>query len=101
MIYSLFLPGTFDDVTEMRVLEWHGDVGMRFDRDALIVELETHKAVIEVRAGQPGVLRKRLREEGGWCPLQSTLAIVSDEPDEPIPDAAESLDHLPLRFAIA
>jgi pyruvate/2-oxoglutarate dehydrogenase complex dihydrolipoamide acyltransferase (E2) component len=101
LIYSLFVPGTFDDVREMRVLEWHGDEGTRFDRGALIVELETHKAVFEVRADQPGVLRRRLLEEGGWCPLESTIAILSDDPDEPIPDPIEALDPLPVRFAIA
>jgi pyruvate/2-oxoglutarate dehydrogenase complex dihydrolipoamide acyltransferase (E2) component len=101
LIYCLFVPGTFDDVREMRVLEWHGDAGTRFERGALIVELETHKAVIEVRADQPGVLRRRLLEEGAWFSLESTLAILSDDPDEPVPDSIEALDPLPVRFAIA
>ena len=65
MIYKISVPAVAD-VEEIRVLEWHGEPGHRFDSGDLVVELETHKAIVEVRAGQPGVLREVLwRPENG------------------------------------
>lgn len=58
MIYLLAVPGPIEDVEEVRVLEWHGEPGHAFAAGDLIVELETHKALVEVRAGQPGVMRR-------------------------------------------
>lgn len=54
MIYSLTLPMGIEDVEEVRVLEWHGEPGHQFQAGDLVVELETHKALIEVSAGQAG-----------------------------------------------
>lgn len=101
MIYTLHIPGTLEDTREVRVLEWHGVPGDAFAAGALVVELETHKAVIEVRAGQPGVLRHRACEEGDWCPLGALLALFSDAPAEPLPEDATGVADLEARFAIA
>lgn len=100
MIYSLNVPATLEDVREVRLLEWHGDVGHRFEAGDLVVELETHKAVFEVRAEQIGHMRARFVEEGDWCPLDAALAVLSDEADEAVPDAPDGLARLPARFRI-
>ena len=91
MIYRLFVPTTIEDNDAVRVLEWHGKVGEVVQPGALVVEVETHKALIEVRAAQAGILRERCREAGAWCPLGEMLAIFSDTPDEPV-----GADGLPL-----
>jgi pyruvate/2-oxoglutarate dehydrogenase complex dihydrolipoamide acyltransferase (E2) component len=101
VIYRLIVPGTFEDFAEVRVLEWHVEPGESFTPGMLIVELETHKAVIEVRAGQTGVLRVRAFEEGGWCPRDGVLAVVADGNDEPLPSTPEALDLMAARFALA
>lgn len=100
MIYSLIVPGTIEGMDKVRVLEWRGDLGDRFEPGDLIVELETHKAVIEVRAEQSGVLRQRLYEEGTWCPLDMSVALLSDGPDEPLPATTEDIAGLPASFSI-
>jgi pyruvate/2-oxoglutarate dehydrogenase complex dihydrolipoamide acyltransferase (E2) component len=100
MIYSLAVPGPIEDVEEVRVLEWHGDVGRAFDVGELIVELETHKALVEVRAGQAGVLRQVLCEEGDWRPLGAPLAVLSDDPAEALPDAPDGLAVLTVQFEV-
>ena len=64
MFYKLIIPGPIEDVDEVRVLEWHGSIGREFQPGDLMVEFETHKAVVEVRAGQSGVLRSILSREG-------------------------------------
>ena len=76
MIYQLLVPGPIKNVAEVRILEWHGAPGKVFSPGDLIVELETHKAVIEVRAGQRGVSacnsqRRRRVAENRRCACRS------------------------------
>ena len=87
MTYTLVVPGPLEDVDEVRVLEWHGEPGRRFERGDVIVELETHKAIVEVRAAQTGILRHIVHAEGAWQRLGEPLAILSDDADEPLSDA--------------
>ena len=99
MFYKISVPPVAD-VEEIRVLEWHGDIGHRFNPGDLVVELETHKAIIEVRAGQPGVLRKILSDAGNWQQIGLPLGLMSDEESEALPDAAESIVDLAVDFEI-
>jgi pyruvate/2-oxoglutarate dehydrogenase complex dihydrolipoamide acyltransferase (E2) component len=100
MIYKLIVPGPIDHVDEARVLEWRGAPGRAFAPGELIVELETHKAVIEVRADQPGILRHILCETGGWQKVGKPLAVLSDDASEDLPDSAEALDALAVVFEL-
>ena len=100
MIYQLQVPGPLKDVEEVRILEWHGMPGTPFAPGEMIVELETHKAVVEVRAGQQGHLRRILCEEGAWQKIGAPLAIFSDSPDEHIPEMADELTALAVSFAV-
>jgi pyruvate/2-oxoglutarate dehydrogenase complex dihydrolipoamide acyltransferase (E2) component len=100
MICKLVVPGPIEDVDELRVLEWHGDIGHAFAKGALIVELETHKAVVEVRAGQPGILRRVLCEAGSWEKIGNPLAILSDVPAEPLPDSLDDVAPWLVDFEI-
>jgi pyruvate/2-oxoglutarate dehydrogenase complex dihydrolipoamide acyltransferase (E2) component len=84
----------------VRVLEWHGAVGRAFGTGELVVELETHKAVIEVRAGQPGVLRGILSEAGQWQRIGEPLAVLTDEPDERVPASPGELGLWLVAFEI-
>jgi pyruvate/2-oxoglutarate dehydrogenase complex dihydrolipoamide acyltransferase (E2) component len=93
MIYGLIVPGSFDEVTEMRVLEWHGQPGQDIAPGQLVVELETHKVVVEVRAGAHAILREILCAAGGWQKAGAPIAFLSDRPDEPLPASAEGLDQ--------
>ena len=101
MIYQLVVPGPLEDVEEVRVLEWHGAEGRRFAPGDMIVELETHKAVVEVRAGQSGVLRRILRGPGDWQALGSPLALLSDDTEEKLPDAIDDLASWPVNFEVS
>ena len=94
MIYKLAVPGPIEDVEELRVLEWHGTPGTAFAKGAMIVELETHKAVVEVRAGRAGVLRQILCAAGEWEKVGRPLALFSDDAAEPLGDAEASVPLL-------
>lgn len=100
MIYQLPVPYPVQDVEEMRVLEWHGETGHVFAPGDLVVELETHKAIVEVRSKHRGVLRAILCEAGGWEKAGKCLAVLSDEPDEPVTGAHDTLAPWLVEFEV-
>jgi pyruvate/2-oxoglutarate dehydrogenase complex dihydrolipoamide acyltransferase (E2) component len=91
MIYQLVVPGPIEDVEETRVLEWHGEEGQEFKTGQLLVELETHKAVVEVRLTHAAVLRRILCQPGDWQQVGKPLGLLSDAPTEELP-AQEGTD---------
>jgi pyruvate/2-oxoglutarate dehydrogenase complex dihydrolipoamide acyltransferase (E2) component len=101
MIYALTVPGPIEDVEEVRVLEWHGAPGRAFAAGELMVELETHKALVEVRAGEPGVLRQILCAEGDWQAVGLPLALLSQDAGEALPGTAEGLTALAVDFEVS
>jgi pyruvate/2-oxoglutarate dehydrogenase complex dihydrolipoamide acyltransferase (E2) component len=101
MIYKLSVPVVADDVEEFRVLEWHADVGQAFSPGDLIVELETHKAVVEVRAGQTGIFRQAFIPAAGWCKINVPLALFSDDTAEELPQEADLASDLLVDFDVS
>lgn len=99
MFYKISVPPVAD-VEEIRVLEWHGDPGHQFKAGDLVVELETHKAIVEVRAGQDGVLRKVLSDAGNWQQIGLPLAILSDGVTEALPEDLNAVADLAVEFEI-
>jgi pyruvate/2-oxoglutarate dehydrogenase complex dihydrolipoamide acyltransferase (E2) component len=101
MIAKLIVPGPIEDLEEIRVLEWHRAEGDTVRPGELLLELETNKAVVEVRLAEPGILRRILAREGEWRALGSPLALFSDSPDLPLPEAPfDSLEILPVEFDV-
>jgi pyruvate/2-oxoglutarate dehydrogenase complex dihydrolipoamide acyltransferase (E2) component len=101
MIYFLSVPGPIEDVEEVRVLEWHGRMEQMFGVGELIVELETHKALVEVRAGQRGILRRILCANGEWQSIGQPLALLSDDLNEALPNTADGLTAMAVHFEIS
>ena len=100
MIYALSVPGPIADVDQVRVLEWHGEPGQLFVVDQLVVELETHKAIVEVRAGQEGYLRSILSQAGDWREIGKPLGLFSDTADESLPTSPDDASSLLVNFEI-
>lgn len=100
MIYQFTVPAAVPGVEEIRVLEWHLEVGSAIEAGALLVELETHKAVIEVRAAQAGVLRELLGQSGDWLKIGLPLAIFSTDASEPIPADKSGAETLMVDFEV-
>ena len=101
MIYQLVVPGPIEDVEEIRVLEWHAGEGRAFASGELLVELETHKAIVEVRATRDGVLRRIVCPAGDWQKIGKALALLSDADGEGLPDdVGPGIETLPVEFEI-
>jgi pyruvate/2-oxoglutarate dehydrogenase complex dihydrolipoamide acyltransferase (E2) component len=89
-----------DDIAEIRILEWHGEPGRAFRSGELLVEFETHKALVEVRAAQAGVLRRVLASAGDWVEIGAPIGLLSDSLDEPLPDSLDAIADMPVEFLI-
>jgi pyruvate/2-oxoglutarate dehydrogenase complex dihydrolipoamide acyltransferase (E2) component len=100
MIYQLTVPAAVPGVEEIRILEWHQEVGGTIAAGELLVELETHKAVIEVRAGQAGVLRQILAQPGDWRTIGLPLAFFSSDAGEEIPADAAGAIAMAVEFEV-
>jgi pyruvate/2-oxoglutarate dehydrogenase complex dihydrolipoamide acyltransferase (E2) component len=100
MIHQLTVPAAAPGVEEIRILEWHKEPGAAVAIGDLIVELETHKAVIEVRAGQAGVLRQILAQPGDWRTIGLPLAIFSSEANENLPADGATVEALVVEFEV-
>lgn len=64
-------------------------------------ELETHKALVEVRAGQPGLLRRIVVDAGGWQKIGLAIAYLSDDQAETIPDDGKLARDMLVEFEIS
>jgi pyruvate/2-oxoglutarate dehydrogenase complex dihydrolipoamide acyltransferase (E2) component len=82
MIYQLVVPA--GGVEELRLLQWHKAEGESVDADELVVELETDKAIVEVRSERACVLRKIAVPQGEWATIGPPLAYFSDTAEEPL-----------------
>jgi len=96
MLYKLVVPGPDDE--EFRILEWHGAEASVHPADALIVEVETQKSIVEVRLREARVLRKILVVAGAWQRYGQPIAVLGDSPDEGVLDDPQSLATMGAEF---
>jgi len=100
MIYQLTVPAAVPGVEEIRILEWHKEPGAAIETGDMIVELETHKAIIEVRAAQAGVLRQILAQAGDWRTIGLPVALFSTNTDEALPTDVASASPMLVEFEV-
>ena len=100
MIYQLTVPAAVPGVEEIRILEWHKEPGDAIEPGDLIVELETHKAIIEVRADQTGVLRQVLAQSGDWRSIGLPVAIFSTDAEEELPADPTAATAMMVQFEV-
>ena len=98
MLYILTLKETLNVGYELRVLEWHAKEGERLTNGQLLVELESHKAVIEIRVAQSAFLRKILVSTEESQSPGKPVAVLSDSLDELIPDSFVDLMEVAVDY---
>lgn len=69
---------------EGTIIEWKKEEGDRIEKGDILLELETDKAVFEYEASESGYLRHILAQDGAVVPVLSPIAVMTDEPDEPV-----------------
>ena len=98
MKYRLLLTAPTPDQADekFRVLEWHCQPGGQCEKGELLVELETGKAVLELRPCRTVTLRTALAKDGEWVKPGQIFALLSDLPDESLPNDPTEFADLPL-----
>lgn len=97
MIHRLLVPA-FGELRELKVLAWHKAPGDVVVDGEILAELETEKAIVEVRAQGTAILRECRCAAGDWHTLGEPLALLSSERDEPLPSVTDALPEMPATF---
>jgi len=86
MIKKVLLPKLGQTMEEATIETWHAAEGDKISKGDVILEITTDKATLEVESFTEGFLRKILHEPGEVLPVNTVLALMTDEADEEIAD---------------
>lgn len=87
MSSRVLMPKLTWTMTDGIIVKWLKKEGERVKKGEPLLEVESDKAIGEVKAFRSGILRKILYPEGSVVPITETIAIIAEE-DEEIPKLA-------------
>lgn len=88
------------DMAEGTLVRWVINEGEAVDKGAVLAEIETDKATVEVESSYSGVVKQHLVDEGAIVPVGDPIAVVGDK-DEDV-DVQQLLgDQVPEKEAVA
>lgn len=79
----VIMPKLGFDMAEGTLVRWVANEGENVEKGAILAEIETDKATVEVESTHSGVVRQYLVEEGAIVPIGDPIAVIGD-PDEEI-----------------
>jgi pyruvate/2-oxoglutarate dehydrogenase complex dihydrolipoamide acyltransferase (E2) component len=84
MIKKVIMPVLGETMEEGTISKWRKQVGDHVEKGAVLLEVETDKAVLEVESFLNGYLRKIVVQERGTSKIGETIALIADTLEEPI-----------------
>ena len=90
---DITVPQLGESVTEATVGSWQVKAGDSVSKDDVLVELETDKVAVEVRAEADGTIGEILAEEGETVEIGAKLATMSEGGSAPAPAKAEAKEE--------
>ena len=90
------VPELGESVAEATVGAWNFSEGDAVKKDDILVELETDKVSIEVRADEDGTLTKIVAAEGETVEIGAALAVIGDAGAAPAEDAPAEVVEAPV-----
>jgi pyruvate/2-oxoglutarate dehydrogenase complex dihydrolipoamide acyltransferase (E2) component len=88
MITKIRMPRVDANVEEGTIGRWLRSVGDRIAEGTPLVEIITDKATFELEAECGGYLRLQAAPPRSVVPVGYVMALVSSDPDEPVPDVS-------------
>lgn len=93
------VPEMGESIREGTVAEWHVDAGEGVKADQVLVQLETDKIVVDVRAEQDGLFKERTASEGDVVAVGDQLGVIdyeasAEEESEPASDDEDSKEDM-------
>lgn len=79
MAEIITMPKLGFDMAEGTLVRWVKNEGDKIEKGAILAEIETDKATVEVESTYSGVLHKFLVEQGSSVPVGTPIAIVAAE----------------------
>ncbi len=79
------------DMAEGTLVRWVKAEGDTVEKGEVIAEIETDKATVEVESSYSGVVVRHLAEEETTLPVNSPIAVVAEEGEEPSEDEIEAM----------
>ena len=101
MSIEIVTPMLPESVSEATVLAWHKEIGEPFNRDDILIELETEKIVLEVPAPADGVLSEIRKPSGETIYEGDILGIVENSSAAAVAEASKSDESKPPASAKA
>ena len=95
MSIEIVTPMLPESVSEATVLAWHKEIGEPFNRDDILIELETEKIVLEVPAPADGVLSEIRKPSGETIYEGDILGIVENSSAAAVAEASKSDESKP------
>jgi pyruvate dehydrogenase E2 component (dihydrolipoamide acetyltransferase) len=86
-VTRVILPKLGLTMDEGRLIAWHKKEGDRVEKGEILFEVETDKANMEIESPASGYVRHLLVKADATVPVTTLIALISDTPDEDIPDA--------------
>ena len=77
-IYSLTMPKWGLTMEEGTLVQWMVEEGTQIELGMSLAEVETDKIVNVMEATQPGVLRRKVAEEGDVLPVGALLGVIAE-----------------------
>ncbi|MEN3950265.1 2-oxo acid dehydrogenase subunit E2 [Iodidimonas sp. SYSU 1G8] len=78
-IKAIIMPKWGLEMVEGTLAKWHVTEGQPVDKGQPIMDVETEKIANEVEADIPGVMRRRVAEEGQVIPVGGLLGVIADK----------------------
>lgn len=94
-VTKVILPKLGLTMDEGRIIAWHKKEGDRVEKGEILFEVETDKANMEIEAPASGYVRHILVQPDRMVPVTTLIALLSDTPDEDIPDAMHVAEATP------
>jgi pyruvate dehydrogenase E2 component (dihydrolipoyllysine-residue acetyltransferase) len=92
MAETVSMPKLGFDMAEGTLVRWVIAEGETVAKGAVLAEIETDKATVEVESAYDGVVRRHLVEQGTVVPVGTPIAIIGDENEKieetPVPQTA-------------
>ena len=78
----VIMPKLGFDMAEGTLVRWVVAEGAALEKGAVLAEIETDKATVEVESGYSGVVKRHLVEQGAIVPVNTPIAVIGGADEE-------------------
>jgi pyruvate dehydrogenase E2 component (dihydrolipoamide acetyltransferase) len=96
MAQTVYMPKLGFDMAEGTLVRWVANEGDQISKGAVLAEIETDKATVEVESTYDGILLRQLVPQGTVVPVNDPIAVIGEPGEEIKIGAADRIEEQPL-----